>query len=314
MATQIGQATGVVAPAADAFLARKSRSLWTDAFRQFRRHHLAMFGLVVFTIIVVATLLGPYVYTRPVDEINFLARNETPSLTHPLGTNDLGEDMLARILHGGRVSIMVGLVSMLIAISIGSTVGALSGYFGGIIDTILMRFTDLLISLPQLPLLLLIIYLFRDKLRASIGVEMGTFLMMVVVIGGLNWMPVARLVRAAFLSIKEKEYIEAARCIGVSPARMITAHMLPNSLSQVIVAASLSIAAAILAESTLSFLGLGFPPDMPTWGRLLLNAKDLLSFAPHVAIIPGMAIFLTVLSINFIGDGLRDALDPRRAR
>jgi peptide/nickel transport system permease protein len=314
MATQYAQATGAAAQSADAFLARKPRTLWSDAWRQFRRHHLAMLGLGVFTFLVIACALGPLVYTRPIDEINFAARNQTPSLTHPLGTNDRGEDILARILYGGRVSLAVGVVAMLIAVVLGTAIGAVAGYFGGAVDTVLMRLTELLISLPQLPLLLLIVYLFRDSLRQSIGVEAGTFLMMVAVLGGLRWMPVARLVRASFLSIKEKEYMEAARCIGVPPHRMIIVHMLPNAASGVIVAASLAIAAVILAESTLSFLGLGFPPDYPTWGRLLFDAKDLLAIAPHVVLIPGIMIFLTVLSINFVGDGLRDALDPRKSQ
>lgn len=314
MATHIATTGAIPASAEESALSRKPRGLWTDAWRQFRRHKLAMFGLVVFALLTLSSLLGPLVYTRPVNDINFAVRNQTPSLSYPLGTNDRGEDMLARVLAGGRVSLSVGIVAMLIAITIGTAVGAVSGYFGGILDTILMRITELLLSLPQLPLLLLIIYLFRDKLRATVGVETGTFLLLVAVIGGLRWMSVARLVRAAFLSIKEKEYIEAARCIGAPTHRMILSHMLPNAVSQVIVAASLSIAAAILAESSLSFLGLGFPPDRPTWGRLLFDAKDLLATSPHVVLIPGIMIFLTVLSINFVGDGLRDALDPRRAR
>jgi len=311
MATQFAQATDAAIRPADAFLARRPRTLWSDAWRQFRRHRLAMLGLIVFSFLVVACAVGPFIYTRPIDQINFTQRNQGPTLGHPLGTNDRGEDMLARILYGGRVSLAVGVVAMLIAVTVGTAIGALAGFFGGITDTLLMRLTELLISLPQLPLLLLIVYLFRDSLRGSIGVEAGTFLMMVVVLGGLRWMPVARLVRASFLSIKEKEYMEAARCIGVPPHRMIITHMLPNAASGVIVAGSLSVAAVILAESTLSFLGLGFPPDYPTWGRLLFDAKDLLAIAPHVVLIPGLMIFLTVLAINYIGDGLRDALDPR---
>lgn len=298
----------------DSLRARRPRTLWNDAWRQFRRHRPAMLGLSVFLFFVVAVIVGPSVWHHPIDEINFAARKQAPSLSHPFGTDDLGRDILARILQGGRVSLSVGVVAMLIAVTIGTTIGAVAGYVGGVVDTLLMRFTDLLISLPQLPLLLLVVYLFRDRLRQSIGVETGTFLLMVIVLGGLRWMPVARLVRAQFLSIKEKEYMEAARCLGVPAWRQILVHMLPNAFSQVIVAASLAIAAVILAESSLSFLGLGFPPDYPTWGRLLLDAKDLLQTAPHTVIFPGLMIFLTVLSINFIGDGLRDALDPRKAQ
>jgi peptide/nickel transport system permease protein len=221
--------------------------------------------------------------------------------------------MLARVLYGGRVSLAVGIVAMLLGVVLGTVIGAISGYFGGIIDTVLMRLTELLISLPQLPLLLLVVYFFRDALRDAVGIYAGTFLVMVSVLGGLQWMSVARLVRAAFLSIKTREYIEAAHCIGVPPLRMIVTHMLPNAASGIIVSGSLAVAGVILAESTLSFLGLGFPPDYPTWGRLLFDAKDLLAIAPHVVLIPGAMIFLTVLSINFIGDGLRDALDPRKS-
>jgi peptide/nickel transport system permease protein len=201
---------------------------------------------------------------------------------------------------------------MAVAIFVGVLVGAIAGMAGGAVDAALMWLTDLFLSLPQLPLLLLIIYLFRDTLTALVGLELGVFIMVVAVIGGFRWMPAARLVRAQFLSLREKEFVEAARALGASRPRLVLRHILPNALGPVIVAASIDVAAAIIAESTLSFLGLGFPPDVPTWGRLLFDAKDNLDFAPHWALFPGAAIFLTVLSINYIGDGLRDALDPRR--
>jgi peptide/nickel transport system permease protein len=201
---------------------------------------------------------------------------------------------------------------MLISVILGIAVGALAGFFGGTLDILLMRITDAFIALPQLPLLLLVVYLFRDRLRQMVGPETGVFILIVAVIGVLRWMPIARLVRASFLSLKEREFIEAARSLGVSSSRLVMVHLLPNALSPVTVAASLSVAAAILAESTLSFLGLGFPPDVPTWGRILYDAKDRLDMAPHWAIFSGMMIFLAILSINFIGDGLRDALDPRK--
>jgi peptide/nickel transport system permease protein len=175
-----------------------------------------------------------------------------------------------------------------------------------------MRLTDLFLCLPQLPLLLLLVYLFRDTLKKVLGPEMGVFMLVVVVIGGLRWMPVARLVRAQFLSLREKEFVEAARGLGAPPLRQVLRHILPNAVGPVIVAGTIDVAAAIIAESSLSFLGLGFPPDIPTWGRILFDAKDNLDFAPHWAIFPGTAIFLAVLSINYIGDGLRDALDPRK--
>jgi len=288
------------------------RSLWSEAFRRFRRHRLATFGAVVLVLMVAAVLVGPFVYRVPIDEIDFKAKLKGPSWAHPLGTDDLGQDLLARILYGGRISLAVGVAAMLIALTIGVSVGAAAGHFGGTLDHTLMRLTDLFLSLPQLPLLLLIVYLFRDTLKRLLGPEAGVFIMIVVVIGGLRWMPVARLVRAQFLSLREKEFVEAARSLGAPALRQVARHILPNALGPVIVAGTIDVAAAIIAESSLSFLGLGFPPDIPTWGRILFDAKDNLDFAPHWAVFPGTAIFLTVLSINYIGDGLRDALDPRK--
>jgi peptide/nickel transport system permease protein len=292
--------------------AQKSDSLWLEAARRFRRHRLAMIGLVVLAAMVLAVVVGPFVYRLPIDEIDFRAKLKGPSWAHPLGTDDLGQDILARILYGGRISLAVGVVAMLIGICVGTTVGAVAGQLGGALDSVLMRLTDLFLSLPQLPIFLLTVYLFRDPMKKLLGPEMGAFVLIVAVIGSLRWMPVARLVRAQFLSLREKEFVEAARALGVPTARQIVRHVLPNALGPVIVAGSLDVATAILLESTLSFLGLGFPPDIPTWGRILFDAKDNLDFAPHWAIFPGTAIFLTVLSINFIGDGLRDALDPRK--
>jgi peptide/nickel transport system permease protein len=291
---------------------RRADSLWWEAWRRFRRHRLAVFGATVLGIMVVAVLLGPFVYRVPIDEIDFKAKLRGPSVAHPLGTDDLGQDLLARMLYGGRISLAVGIAAMLIAITIGVAVGATAGHFAGAMDHVLMRITDLFISLPQLPLLLLIVYLFRDILKKALGPEAGVFVLIVAVIGGLRWMPVARLVRAQFMSLREKEFVEAARSLGAPPFRQVIRHILPNALGPVIVAGTIDVAAAIIAESSLSFLGLGFPPDIPTWGRILFDAKDNLDFAPHWALFPGTAIFLTVLSINYIGDGLRDALDPRK--
>jgi peptide/nickel transport system permease protein len=287
-------------------------SLWRETRRRFLRHRLAVVGTVVLVAMVVAVLVGPLVWRQPINAIDFKAKLKGPSWSHPLGTDDLGQDILARMLYGGRISLAVGIAAMLIAISIGTAVGATSGYVGGALDHTLMRITDMFLSLPGLPLLLLIVYLFRDALRKALGPEVGVFILIVAVIGGLRWMPVARLVRAQFLSLREKEFVESARSLGAAPLRQVVRHILPNSMGPVIVAGTIDVAAAIIAESTLSFLGLGFPPDIPTWGRILYDAKDNLDFAPHWAIFPGTAIFLTVLSINYIGDGLRDALDPRK--
>ena len=291
--------------------ARPSRSLWRDAWWQYRRHRLAMAALVTLVLLILFSLIGPFVYQMPTNTIDFTKALNGPSADHLFGTDDLGRDILARTMVGGRVSIAVGLVSVLLAITLGIAIGALAGFFKRL-DNPLMRFTDLFLSLPILPLLLVIIYLFRDTLRAVFGPEIGIFIMIVGVIGVLNWMPVARLVRASFLSLKQKEFVEAARATGTKDGRIILRHILPNVLSPVLVAATIGVGSAILTESTLSFLGLGFPSDTPTWGRLLFDAKDYLDSAPHWAIFPGLLIFLTVLSINFIGDGLRDALDPRK--
>jgi peptide/nickel transport system permease protein len=306
-----GTASQVITGAA-AVARQPADSLAADAWRRFCRHRLALFGAAMLGVMVLAVLAGPLIYRVPINEIDFKAKLKAPSWAHPMGTDDLGQDLLARMLYGGRISLAVGVAAMLIAITVGTTVGAVSGQAGGVIDHALMRVTDLFLALPQLPLLLLIVYLFRDLLQKALGSEAGVFLMIVAVIGGLRWMPVARLVRAQFLSLREKEFVEAARGLGARPLRQVIRHILPNALGPVIVAGSLDVAAAILAESTLSFLGLGFPPDIPTWGRILFDAKDNLDFAPHWAIFPGTAIFVTVLSINYLGDGLRDALDPRK--
>lgn len=288
------------------------RTLWGDAWRRFCRHRLAMAGSIVMLALTLATWLGPVLYPVPIDDIDFAVKLEGPSLAHPFGTDDLGQDLLARVLYGGRISMAVGLAAMLIAIVLGMVIGALAGFFGGVLDSVLMRLTDLFLSLPQLPLLLLVVFLFRDRMRQAFGPELGIFLLIVGVIGGLRWMQPARLVRASFLALKEKEFVEAARCVGVPSLWLILRHILPNALSPVIVAATLGVGSAILAESSISFLGLGFPPDMPTWGRLLSDARDYLDLAPHWALFPGLMIFLAVISINYLGDGLRDALDPRK--
>jgi peptide/nickel transport system permease protein len=273
---------------------------------------MALASLFVLAFMVAAVVVGPFVWRLAINDIDFTARLTTPSFTHPMGTDDLGQDILARMLYGGRISIAVGLAAMTMAIFVGVLIGAIAGMSRGWIDTALMWLTDLFLSLPQLPLLLLVIYLFRDTLKAAFGTEVGVFMLIVLVIGGLRWMPVARLVRAQFFSLREKEFVEAARALGASVPRQVVRHILPNALGPVIVAGTIDVAAAIITESTLSFLGLGFPPDIPTWGRLLYDSKDYLDIAPHWALFPGLAIFLTVLTINFVGDGLRDALDPRR--
>ena len=283
-----------------------------DALRRFRRHRLAAVSVIVLTLLALAILIGPLLWRVPINEIDFTARLSAPSWDHPFGTDDLGQDLLSRMLYGGRISLAVGFAAMAVGLVAGTIIGAIAGISRGSIDAALMWITDLFLSLPQLPLLLLVIYLFRDFLKNLVGPEGGVFILIVLVIGGFRWMPVARLVRAQFLSLREKEFVEAARALGASNVRLVVRHILPNALGPVIVAGTIDVAAAIIAESTLSFLGLGFPPDIPTWGRLLFDAKDYLDIAPHWALFAGGAIFLTVIAINFIGDGLRDALDPRK--
>ncbi len=283
-----------------------------EAWRRFRKHRLAVASMVVLALMIVGVVAGSWLWPVPINEIDFAAKLQGPSWAHPFGTDDLGQDLLARLIYGGRISMAVGLAAMLVAVCVGVVIGAVSGMASGRLDAALMWLTDLFLSLPQLPLLLLVIYLFRDSLRSALGPEGGVFVLIVVVIGGLRWMPLARLVRAQFLSLREKEFVEAARALGASRLRLVVRHILPNALGPVIVAGTIEVANAIIAESTLSFLGLGFPPDIPTWGRVLFDAKDYLDIAPHWALFPGAAIFLAVLSINFIGDGLRDALDARR--
>jgi peptide/nickel transport system permease protein len=283
-----------------------------ETWRRFPRHRPAVASIFILGLIVLAVALGPLIWRVPINEIDFSAHLDGPSLAHPFGTDDLGQDLLARMLYGGRISLAVGLAAMLVAILAGTLVGAVAGISRGSVDMALMWLTDLFLSLPQLPLLLLVIYLFRAPLTQLVGPELGVFLLIVAVIGCFRWMPVARLVRAQFLSLRDKEFVEAARALGATKMRQVMRHILPNSLGPVVVAGTVDVAAAIIAESTLSFLGLGFPPDIPTWGRILYDAKDYLDIAPHWALCAGAAIFLTVLTINFIGDGLRDALDPRK--
>ena len=283
---------------------------WLDVWNEFKNHKGALAGAIIFALIVILVLLGPFVLPYEANGINIRIRNQGPSLAHPLGTDQLGRDTLARIMAGGRTSITVGLTAMLLSLFLGTLIGVVAGYFKKL-DSALMRFTDLFLSLPLLPLLLVMMLLFREPLSTSFGPEKGMFILIVVSIGITSWMPTARIVRGDVLAIKEREFILAARSIGGTDTKIIFRHILPNVLSPIMVSATLGIANAIITESALSFLGLGFPPDFPTWGRLLNDAVDYLQQFPERVFWPGLAISLTVLSINYLGDGLRDALDPR---
>lgn len=304
-------ATTVPPALAGSAVQRKHRTLWGDAWVQFRRNKLAVVGLIVLVGIILMVAVGPLVYQVDPKHIDIVEAGEPPSLQHPFGTDDLGRDLFARNLYGGRISLAVGISAMLIAMTFGSAVGLVAGFIPRL-DNLLMRFTDMMFALPQLPLLLVISSLLQESLRRSLGQELGAFLLVVAVIGMFGWMPTSRIVRGSVLSIKRKEYVEAAVNVGVSDNSIMVRHILPNVFGAIIVAATLEIAAAILTESTLSFLGLGFPSDVPTWGRLLYEGKDYLTTMPWMAFFPGLLISLTILAINFMGDGLRDALDPRQ--
>lgn len=286
------------------------RPYLVEVWRQFARHRGAVLGAVVFLAIVLTVVIGPLIYTVRPAETNVRARNQSPSIERPFGTDNLGRDLLAQNLAGGRISLAVGLVAMVISIVVGTVIGQLAGFYPRL-DGPLMRLTDLFLALPILPLLLVAIMLFREALRAAVGPQTGIFLLIVLLIGLTSWMNTARVVRGDVLAIKEREFVTAAEALGSSSDRIMWLHILPNVLSPILVSASLGVARAIITESALSFLGLGFPSDVPTWGRLLFDGKDYLSITPMRVVWPGLFISLTVLSINFMGDGLRDALDPR---
>jgi peptide/nickel transport system permease protein len=289
---------------------RAPRNQWFDVWDQFRTHKGALAGSVVFVFLFLFVIAGPWLWTVDPALIDIRSRNQGASLAHPFGTDQLGRDLLARVMAGGRVSLAVGMTAMLLSVVLGTLVGVVSGFFSRL-DGPLMRMTDLFLALPLLPLLLVMVMLFRETLASRFGEATGVFLLIVAAIGITSWMQTARIVRGEVLTLKEREFVLAARSIGTPPRRMISRHILPNVLSPIMVSATLGIAAAIITESALSFLGLGFPPDFPTWGRLLYDGVDYIQQYPARVIYPGVMISLIVLSVNFIGDGLRDALDPR---
>lgn len=287
-------------------------TLRAAVWAQFRKHRGAVFGLVVLGLLILFSLLGPFVWVpEKLTVVEALkSKNLGPGLSHPMGTDQLGRDQMQRMMAAGKVSLAVGFVAMIIAVFLGTLIGVLAGYFKRL-DGPLMRLTDMFLALPLIPLLLVMVMLFRDKLSRQLGPEMGAFLLIVFAIGVTSWMHAARIVRGEVLALKEREYVLASRSIGATPRRVIIRHILPNVVSPVMVAATLGVAEAIITESVLSFLGLGFPPDFPTWGRLLYEGLEYMQMYPERVIFPGLAISLTVLSVNYIGDGLRDALDPR---
>ncbi|CAN5217422.1 ABC transporter permease [soil metagenome] len=286
-------------------LRTEQRSLWSDAWHHFMRHRLALASLVALVIMSISIIVGPAVIPYDADQIDFTTKSQPPSLAHPLGTDELGRDQLIRILEGGRISLAVALAAVSVAMTVGVLIGAVAGYAGGLVDNMLMRLVDVFYSMPGLFVLILLVTIIGPG-----------FLTIVVALGILRWMGTARLVRASFLSLKEKEFVESARAVGAGRTRIIFRHILPNALSPIIVAATLGIAGAILTESALSFLGLGFQPPQATWGRMLQEAQRSILNEGHWwrGVFPGLMIFITVIAVNFIGDGLRDAVDPRRTQ
>ncbi len=285
------------------------QSLAVFFWRRFRKHRMAMVGLVVMAIMILLTAAAPITARYDPNKQDLRNRFAPPSWEHWMGTDQLGRDFWARVIYGGRISLAVGLLTMLVSTFIGSVVGLLAGFYGGWVDMILMRITDVFLSLPTLFVLLLMTTLLRAA-RSPLF-QPGSFWPIAFIIGALSWMSVARLVRASTLEMRERDFVAASRALGASDFRLLFQHILPNVASPVIVAATLRFAGAIITESGLSFLGMGVQPPTPTWGNLLSNAQTDMINAPWIAIFPGLMIFITVISVNYIGDGLRDALDPR---
>ncbi|GGJ68089.1 oligopeptide ABC transporter permease [Deinococcus aquiradiocola] len=275
---------------------------WPLLVRRFLRHRLAVLGLIVLLLLALLALLAPLIapYSFDGQDLSIIGQPQPPSRAHLMGTDQLGRDAFTRVLYGARISMMVGLCSALLATGVGTLIGALAGYYRGLIDTVLMRFTDVVLCIPLLPLVIVL----SGILRPSVP-------LLVCIVGGLSWMGTARLVRGQFLSLREREFVEASRALGGRDNRIMFRHILPNAVGPIIVSTTLSVGGAIMLESALSFLGLGVQPPTPTWGNLLNYASQWLTGAPWLALFPGLMILITVLSVNFLGDGLRDAFDPR---
>lgn len=298
------------------------RNKWLDVWDQFRKHKGALIGLGFLTFITAAVVFGPALWDVDPSKIDIRNKNMRPIYTaiwdssakvsweKPLGSDNLGKDQLAQLLQGGRTSMAVGWAAMALTLLIGTLIGVLAGYFKKL-DGVLMRVTDLFLALPVLPLLLVAVTLFRDPLRAALGPEGGMFILIVTITALTSWMPTARIVRGDVMALKEREFVVAAQSIGTKSGNLIARHILPNVLSPILVSAALGLATAIITESALSFLGVGFPPDYPTWGKILADSVIRMEQYPERVMLPGLAISLTVLAVNYMGDGIRDALDPR---
>jgi peptide/nickel transport system permease protein len=284
-------------------------------WRRFRRHKMAVFGVITLILLVAYAFGGALIFSEGyANHTDTTLRLNSPSTEHLFGTDTIGRDILARTIYGGQISILIGLVAVIIETVVGIIVGALAGYYGGLVDSILMRITEAMLNIPEIFLLIVMAKFFGGKIPE---VDLfgrtysGSVIVIVVIIGLTSWMYLARIVRAEFLSLKENDFILAARATGTSNSEIIFRHILPNSMAPIVVSATLGVANAILAEAYISFLGLGVQPPTATWGNMLDGANNYLESAPWLWFFPGLLILLTVLSINFLGDGLRDALDPR---
>ena len=285
----------------------QTTSMGSGVWKRFRKHPGAIFGFIIISILIVLTLLAPLSPYDP-EASDITARYESPSLSHPMGTDALGRDLFTRALFGGRISLTVGLFVVIISVLIGVPTGALAGYYGGKLDSILMRVTDAFLSLPSFLVLILLSAILREVEIPLF--ERNNVLTISLVIGVFAWTTFARLVRASFLTLRESDFVAASRALGGSDLRVIVRHILPNSIGPIIVEATLEFGYAIIEESGLSFLGFGIQPPTPSWGNLLSNAQEHFTKYPWLAVFPGLMIFLSIISINYIGDGLRDAFDP----
>jgi peptide/nickel transport system permease protein len=290
---------------------REEQTMAQMVWRSYRRHKPAMIGTAIIVMLALAAIFAPYLTRYDPEKTDLDMMLQPPSAAHLMGTDELGRDLLTRLLYGGRVSLSIGVAAMALAVTVGAVIGGVAGFYGGWVDNLLMRFTDMMLSFPQLFVLIILALALRElPIEALRGTAIASVLSIVLVIAVLAWMQVARLVRASFLSLKEKEFTEAARCVGVSNRRIMLRHLLPNAMSPIIVAATFRVATSIITESGLSYLGFGVQPPTPTWGNMLKNAQTNMTRAPWTAIFPGLMIFVAVIAINFVGDGLRDSMDP----
>jgi peptide/nickel transport system permease protein len=308
-------ADAAIAQIGEAQLEAPPLSLGRMTWLRFRRHKMAMAGAVMLILLFFYSFGGSLLFTE--DYANYTEtgnRLASPSAEHPFGTDTIGRDILARTIYGGQISLLIGVAAVLVMVIVGVLIGAFSGFFGGTTDAILMRFTEAVLTIPSLFLLLVMAKFFGGKIPDLdiLGRTFsGSVVVIIVIIGLTSWTFLARIVRAEFLSLKENDFIMAARATGTSTTEIIFRHILPNTIAPIIVAATIGVASAIIAEAYISFLGLGVQPPTATWGNMMTGAYNYIESAPWLWFFPGLLILLTVLSINFVGDGLRDALDPR---